>query len=78
MTNMFPRGIAQAGSFAGLSDAREGASWFYEQVVPIPAGVPHAVERYLSLADAVLDQKRERALRRVVVASLLPGEPVEV
>ena len=37
-------------SFLGLADAREGATWFYDRVAPLPAGVPHSVERYLALA----------------------------
>lgn len=40
--------------FYGMADAREGARWFYNRVVPVPTGIPHAVERYLMLADTVL------------------------
>ncbi len=39
---------------AGLADAREGATLFYDRVIPVPGGQPHAVERYLALADGVL------------------------
>lgn len=31
----------------GLSDAREGSHWFYNEVVPVPRDVTHAVDRYL-------------------------------
>ena len=44
---------ARAGTFVGLGDAREGARWFYDETIPVPGGVPHAVERYLALSDAV-------------------------
>ena len=33
----------------GLSDAREGASFFYQQTVRLPRGPLHAVDRYLRL-----------------------------
>lgn len=36
----------------GLSDAREGAPRFYQRTVEVDAGA-HAVDRYLTLADAV-------------------------
>ena len=45
--------IAGAGKFAGMSDARECARWFYDKVVPVPAGTPHSVERYLALSERV-------------------------
>ena len=45
---------SRAGVFYGISDAREGARWFYDRTVSIPTGVVHAVERYLALADGVL------------------------
>ncbi len=38
----------------GMADAREGARWFYDRVVPVPAGTPHAAERYMWLAETVL------------------------
>lgn len=41
--------------FAGLSDAREGAGWFYQRTVTPPSQPVHAVERYLALADAMLN-----------------------
>ncbi len=38
----------------GLSDAREGARWFYHRTVIPPAQPIHAVKRYLALAEAAL------------------------
>ena len=46
--------LSGAGVFYGMADAREGSHWLYDQVAPVPAGVPHAVDRYLMLAEAVL------------------------
>ena len=43
--------------FVGLSDAREGASWFYHQTVKSPPQPVHAVERYLTLAHGVIGHK---------------------
>ncbi len=45
---------SRAGVFYGMADAREGARWFYDRSAPMPAGVVHAVDRYLSLTSAVL------------------------
>lgn len=39
-------------AFYGLSDAREGASLFYDAAAPV-ANATHAVDRYLSLVEAV-------------------------
>ena len=39
-------------SVIGLSDAREGAHWFYNHTVPVNAGA-HAVDRYLELPRAL-------------------------
>ncbi len=39
----------RAGQFLGLSDAREGARYFYDATAPV-APTQHAVERYLALA----------------------------
>lgn len=33
----------------GLSDAREGSRWFYNDIVEIPSGVKHAADRYLQV-----------------------------
>jgi ADP-heptose:LPS heptosyltransferase len=38
--------------FYGLSDAREGARFFYDAAVPVHSGM-HAVDRYLALVRAV-------------------------
>jgi heptosyltransferase-1 len=38
--------------FYGLSDAREGARFFYDATTPVHSGM-HAVDRYLALAQAV-------------------------
>ena len=40
--------------FYGMTDAREGARWFYDGAAAMPPGVPHAVERYLALANFAL------------------------
>lgn len=39
-------------SVIGLSDAREGAHWFYDHTIPVNAGA-HAVDRYLELPRAL-------------------------
>jgi heptosyltransferase-1 len=36
----------------GLSDAREGAGWFHQQVVPVEVA-GHAVDRYLAVVEAM-------------------------
>ena len=64
---------ARAGTFAGLGDAREGARWFYDETVPVPAGVPHAVERYLALSDRIIAEaggveRRHNIGRRRIIA----------
>ena len=43
--------------FAGLSDAREGARWFYHRTIQSPPQPVHAVERYLTLADGVVHNR---------------------
>jgi ADP-heptose:LPS heptosyltransferase len=51
LQGLFRSGVLARGSGAprriGLSDAREGARYFYTETVPIPARVTHAVDRYL-------------------------------
>ncbi len=44
--------LCRGGEVAGLSDAREGARFFYDRVAPVQ-GVAHAVDRYLRLAAEV-------------------------
>ena len=48
--------LATPAHFFGMADAREGARWFYDRHAPMPQGVPHAVERYLALADFAVHQ----------------------
>lgn len=43
---------SQPRCLVGMSDAREGARWFYKRTVNVPCGV-HAVERYLAVARRV-------------------------
>jgi ADP-heptose:LPS heptosyltransferase len=42
--------MSHPGTFYGMSDAREGARLFYQQVAPVERNA-HAVERYLSLVE---------------------------
>ncbi len=51
--------VSGARALYGIADAREGAGWLYDRVAPVPAGVAHAVNRYLMLAETVL--RREGA-----------------
>ncbi|MDB6139717.1 MAG: hypothetical protein JWO94_2789 [Verrucomicrobiaceae bacterium] len=55
----------------GLSDAREGASRFYDHTVQVDAGA-HAVDRYLAIPQALGIPAAE------AVFSLPAGDPVEV
>ncbi|MEM7148049.1 MAG: glycosyltransferase family 9 protein [Verrucomicrobiota bacterium] len=43
---------SRAGELAGLGDGREGSRFCYDEVVPLPGGVRHAVDRYLALVAA--------------------------
>lgn len=68
-------GLASRGKrFIGMADAREGASWFYDRAVAMPTGVPHAVERYQAVTEAVLREYGAEASggRPVPTGSLLP------
>lgn len=56
------QGLFRSGVLAGLSGApvrigfangREGSPWFYTQRVPVPSVDVHAVDRYLSVAEAL-------------------------
>ncbi len=51
-TALIARGLGSRW-LAGMSDAREGATFFYHQTVPIPPQPPHSVERYRSLVHAL-------------------------
>ena len=44
--------ISGARQFFGLSDAREGSRYFYDQIAPVEDG-SHAVDRYLKLAETM-------------------------
>lgn len=44
--------VAPGGTFWGMSDAREGARFFYHQIAPVDAGA-HAVDRYLAVVRAL-------------------------
>ena len=63
--------VSKPGAFYGMSDAREGARWFYDRVVTVPTGAVHAVERYLAFVDGAVGQ---RALRRDLRFPLPLGE----
>ena len=43
---------ASGGKIIGLSDAREGSRFFYDQVTDV-SGKPHAVDRYLAMVDSL-------------------------
>ena len=43
--------MSHPGKFYGMSDAREGARFFYQDIAPVDRNA-HAVERYLSLVEA--------------------------
>ncbi len=45
-------GRGGGGQIVGLSDAREGAGWFYDHRVEV-GGINHAVDRYLALVAAL-------------------------
>ncbi len=53
--------VCRGGQVAGLSDAREGASLFYDHVVNV-RGCTHAVDRYLKLASAVAGESQGEGL----------------
>lgn len=67
---------SRARLFAGLSDAREGARWFYQRTLVSPRQPAHAVERYLALADAMLPGDIETQAKKSVEFPLPAGEPV--
>ena len=51
--------MTSPGQLLGLSDAREGARWFYDDVVPVEARA-HSVHRYLSVLNLLgLEVPRE-------------------
>jgi heptosyltransferase-1 len=67
--------LARPREFIGLANAREGAPFFYDHTVPAPEGRPHAVDRYLALADDAIGPPAVPA--GTPLAFPLPaGEPV--
>ncbi len=63
--------VRGASPIIGLSDAREGASYFYRQTIPINAD-DHAVDRYLGMVRAAgIEYKKED-----LVFNLPPGTPL--
>ena len=63
--------LSRAGRVIGISDAREGATRLYHQVVPVTRG-EHAVLRYLRILESLGLPKVERP-----VFSLPPGDPLD-
>ena len=63
--------LSRAGRVIGISDAREGATRLYNQVVPVTRG-EHAVLRYLRILESLGLPKVERP-----VFSLPPGDPLD-
>lgn len=59
-----------AQSLIGLSDAREGARFFYQHIIPVNAGA-HAVDRYLELPRALGISIADEAIS----FALPPGAP---
>ena len=74
-------GRASGARIVGLSDAREGATWFYDHVTPLPVPPAHSAERYLAAANHAL-HLYDPAQRPVPMSSLtwpLPsGEAAEL
>jgi heptosyltransferase-1 len=56
--------------FYGMSDAREGARWFYDHIAPVDRNA-HAVERYLGLAETF-----GAAIRHPLRFPLPTGDPI--
>ncbi len=60
----------------GLSDAREGARWFYQRTAISPPQPVHAITRYLALADLVIGS--ERVMNSELSFPLPAGDPVDL
>ena len=60
------------GKVVGLSDAREGAGYFYDVAVPVSAD-SHAVDRYLTLAHAVVGSAAKEPLKWRLPAGTAPA-----
>lgn len=67
--------FSRAGASYGLSDAREGATWFYQRTADVSRGTMHSVERYLVLAGLALGIEREErlSLRFPLPAGIAPA-----
>ena len=73
--------VSGARKIVGLSDAREGASWFYHRTVISPRQPVHAAVRYMALADAVIDGQEEALQKGLDIIDgfpLPPGKPVDL
>lgn len=66
--------LSRAGKIVGLSDAREGATWFYDEVTPVEKG-EHSVLRYLR-SLATLGVPRPAQPEFTLPAGTPPREPV--
>lgn len=53
--------VCKGGRFVGLSDAREGARFFYDERADV-RGIAHAVDRYLALARLATGEAADTAL----------------
>ena len=63
--------LSRADRAIGISDAREGATWLYHQVVPVSRS-EHSVLRYLRILESLGLPKIERP-----VFPLPPGDPLD-
>lgn len=61
----------------GMSDAREGARFFYDEIIPVPVSPLHSVERYFTVADEVLRRRGRETARDDATFPLPPGDPPE-
>ncbi len=66
--------LSRAGKIVGLGDAREGASWFYDEVTPVQPG-EHAVLRYLRSLQS-LGIPRPTQLEFTLPAGTAPSKPI--
>ncbi len=71
--------LSRPRALLGMSDAREGAAWFYNQTATIPDGPLHSVTRYLLLSEFALQRDGGNLPAPSTTASirfpLPPGEP---
>lgn len=66
--------LSNAEEIVGADDAREGAGALYHRKIPMPSGVPHAVERYLALAAGVHGASSAEPLRFSLPAGAAPAK----